>query len=222
MEAEDQKILEQLDTNYKNAVILIVENNTKSLIDEDIASLIKEPPLDSMDAIKQKLLSLAKKENLVLNDEKLKKLLSNYRMVLLEKIAELKDVRNKPLIDRIVEFIPERETETIDLEVEDLKVIDKKIKSRVKKSILECNDDILVEGLDTIYKDSEDREKTEKISELFLKYMKTTYQKQLLDSIDIKQMVKDRTLINGINEQKERYLFTKTNSHIFKEKRLSA
>ncbi len=222
MEAEDQKILEQLDTNYKNAVILIVENNTKSLIDEDIASLIKEPPLDSMDAIKQKLLSLAKKENLVLNDEKLKKLLSNYRMVLLEKIAELKDVRNKPLIDRIVEFIPERETETIDLEVEDLKVIDKKIKSRVKKSILECNDDILVEGLDTIYKDSEDREKTEKISELFLKYMKTTYQKQLLDSIDIKQMVKDRTLINGINEQKERYLFTKTNSHIFKEKSLSA
>ena len=175
-----------------------------------------------MDAIKQKLLSLAKKENLVLNDEKLKKLLSNYRMVLLEKIAELKDVRNKPLIDRIVEFIPERETETIDLEVEDLKVIDKKIKSRVKKSILECNDDILVEGLDTIYKDSEDREKTEKISELFLKYMKTTYQKQLLDSIDIKQMVKDRTLINGINEQKERYLFTKTNSHIFKEKSLSA
>ena len=80
----------------------------------------------------------------------------------------------------------------------------------------------MVEGLDTIYKDSEDREKTEKISELFLKYMKTTYQKQLLDSIDIKQMVKDRTLINGINEQKERYLFTKTNSHIFKEKSLSA
>lgn len=222
MEEEDKKILEQLENNYKNAIIHIVENNTKTLIDEDIASLIKEPPLDSMDLIKQKLLYLAKREKIVLNDENLKKLLSNYRMKLLEKLSDLKEIRNKPLIDRIVDFTPERETETIDLEIEDLTSIGKKIKSRVKESILECNDKVLVEGVVTIYKDSEDKKKTDKISENFLKYMKTTYHKQLLESISIKIMVKDRTLINGINEQGERYLFTKTNSHIFNEKKLSA
>lgn len=222
MEEEDKKILEQLENNYKNAIIHIVENNTKTLIDEDIASLIKEPPLDSMDLIKQKLLYLAKREKIVLNDENLKKLLSNYRMKLLEKLSDLKEIRNKPLIDRIVDFTPERETETIDLEIEDLTSIGKKIKSRVKKSILECNDKVLVEDIATIYKDTEDKEKTDNISQSFLKYMKTTYHKQLLESIAIKIMVKDRTLINGINEQGERYLFTKTNSHIFNEKKLSA
>ena len=47
--------------------------------------------------------------------------------------------------------------------------------------------------------------------------MKSTYQKQLNESIAIKTMVKDRTLLSGILEQGERYLFTKSNSHLFDE-----
>ena len=47
--------------------------------------------------------------------------------------------------------------------------------------------------------------------------MKSTYQKQLNENISIKILVKDRTLMSGIMEQGERYLFTKSNSHLFDE-----
>ena len=58
-------------SNYKNAVIDLVKNNTDALIDNDIISLIKSPPLDSMDVIKSKLLSLAKKEKVILDSSKM-------------------------------------------------------------------------------------------------------------------------------------------------------
>ena len=43
------------------------------------------------------------------------------------------------------------------------------------------------------------------------------YPKQILENIELKILVKDTTLINGIKEQGERYLFTNNNSYIFKE-----
>ena len=46
---------------YKNAVRENILNNTNVLVDEDIMSLLKKPPLDSMDFIKSKFLDLAKK-----------------------------------------------------------------------------------------------------------------------------------------------------------------
>ena len=52
--------------------------------------------------------------------------------------------------------------------------------------------------------------------------MNSTYQKQLIETMTVKIIVKDRTLINGVVEQGERYLFTKSNSHIFDTKRLGA
>ena len=64
---------------YKKAVEEIIKNNTKALIDEDICSLIKQPPLDSMDVVKNKLISLAKKEKLILNTEKLNSLVKKFR-----------------------------------------------------------------------------------------------------------------------------------------------
>ena len=41
------------------------------------------------------------------------------------------------------------------------------------------------------------------------------YIKQIVDSLDIKILVKDTTLLNGIKEQTNRYLFTLENSHLF-------
>ena len=38
------------------------------------------------------------------------------------------------------------------------------------------------------------------------------------ENIDIKILVKDTTLINGVKEQSERYLFTLENSRLFNEK----
>ena len=65
--------------NYKNAIIDIITNNTNVLVDEDIMSLLRKPPLDSMDLIKSKFLDLAKKNSTILNTEELSNLLDNYR-----------------------------------------------------------------------------------------------------------------------------------------------
>lgn len=223
---KDEEMLEQFvkshEENYKNAVIEIIKNNTNSLVDEDIASLIKTPPLVSMDIIKQKLLSLAKKEKIVLDDKNLNSLLSQYREDLLNRLVNLKEIRNKPLIDKIVDFTPERETETIEIDTDSLNSVNKKMKQQLKKDILNCNDTILSNGINTIYKENEDEVIKHNVSENFLKFMNSKYQKQLNETMTVKMMVKDRTLINGVIEQGERYLFTKSNSHIFDNKRLGA
>ena len=41
--------------NYKNTALQKILNNNNSLFDEDIMSLLKKPPLESMDLIKSKL-----------------------------------------------------------------------------------------------------------------------------------------------------------------------
>ena len=56
-----EKIKTEHVENYKKALIETINNNTNALFDEDIASLLKTPPLDSMDVIKSKFLDLAKK-----------------------------------------------------------------------------------------------------------------------------------------------------------------
>ena len=62
MQEEKEKIKLQHIESYKKAIIETIKNNTNSLIDDDIMSLIKKPPLDSMDQIKSKFLDLAKME----------------------------------------------------------------------------------------------------------------------------------------------------------------
>ena len=75
MEDTLKKFKEQHFNNYKLAILETIKNNTNVLIDEDMMSLIKKPPLDSMDVIKTKFLDLAKKNKIVLNTEKLDKMM---------------------------------------------------------------------------------------------------------------------------------------------------
>ena len=112
---------------YKNAMKEIVNNNTKSLVEGDIISLIKKPPLDSMDLIKSKLLSLAKKEKIVLNTQELENLISNYRTDLEHKLIILNEIRRDFLLEKIDTFEPERETEIIKIQKKDMDAINKKI-----------------------------------------------------------------------------------------------
>ena len=86
---------------YKNAVRENILNNTNVLVDEDIMSLLKKPPLDSMDFIKCKFLDLAKKNKIVLNTEELSKILDNYRKYLLKSLSEIKKLR----VDSLTEII---------------------------------------------------------------------------------------------------------------------
>lgn len=204
-------------SNYKNAVIDLVKNNTDALIDNDIISLIKSPPLDSMDVIKSKLLSLAKKEKVILDSSKMNFILNNFRDLVITDFQGLKKIRNNYLVKKIEEFEPVRETEIIKIMKKDLDSINKEIKKTVKMSLNNnINNKLLIEIAD-IYDDQIDEKVKEYIMKLFSKYMKTTYIKQLNENISIKILVKDRTLLSLVAEQGERYLFTKANSHIFDE-----
>lgn len=202
---------------YKNAMKEIVNNNTKSLVEGDIISLIKKPPLDSMDLIKSKLLSLAKKEKIVLNTQELENLISNYRTDLEHRLIVLNEMRSSSLLEKIDTFEPERETEIIKIQKKDMDAINKKIKNEVKKILENSYETTLFHDMDKIYNSDVDTTLKESIGRSFKKFMKSTYQKQLNESISIKIMVKDRTLMSGIIEQGERYLFTKANSHLFDE-----
>ena len=53
------------------------------------------------------------------------------------------------------------------------------------------------------------------------KFVQTNYIKQLLESIDFKVIVKDTTLINGVREQGERFIFTMMNSYLLNEDKIS-
>lgn len=212
-----EQIKKQHLNTYKNATKEIVINNTKALVENDIISLIKKPPLDSMDIIKTKLISLAKKEKIILSTEKLDILIKNYRDFLEDKLLSLRKIREDYLIKKIDEFVPERETEIIKIQKKELDSINKTLKQDLKKILDLSQTEILFNNLDTIYEDGIDEEIKSRINKAFIKFMKSTYQKQLNESIAIKTMVKDRTLLSGILEQGERYLFTKSNSHLFDE-----
>lgn len=212
-----EQIKKQHLNTYKNATKEIVINNTKALVENDIISLIKKPPLDSMDIIKTKLISLAKKEKIILSTEKLDNLIKNYRDFLEDKLLSLRKIREDYLIRKIDEFVPERETEIIKIQKKELDSINKTLKQDLKKILDLSQTEILFNNLDTIYEDGIDEEIKSRINKAFTKFMKSTYQKQLNESIAIKTMVKDRTLLSGILEQGERYLFTKSNSHLFDE-----
>ena len=200
---------------YKKAVEEIIKNNTKALIDEDICSLIKQPPLDSMDSVKNKLISLAKKEKLILNTEKLNSLVKKFRNDLNGDLNQLKEVRQSRLIDKVQSFEPERETEIITIQNKDLTPINRELKKQFKGMLKENISSRLEPDVETIYSESADETSKQKVTTGFLKYMSGPYQKQFLSEIEMKTMIKDRTLISMVNEHGERYLFTKTNSHIF-------
>ena len=204
-------------SNYKNAVIDLVKNNTDALIDNDIISLNKSPPLDYMDVIKSNLMSLAKKEKVILDSSKMNFILNNFRDLVITDFQGLKKIRNNYLVKKIEEFEPVRETEIIKIMKKDLDSINNEIKKTVKMSLNNnINNKLLIEIAD-IYDDQIDEKVKESIMKLFSKYMKTTYIKQLNENISIKILVKDRTLLSLVAEQGERYLFTKANSHIFDE-----
>ena len=212
---EVEKFKMQHLNTYKNATKEIISNNTRSLVEGDIISLVKKPPLDSMDAIKSKLLALAKKEKVILSTEELEKLVTDYRNYLEKRLLNLVEIREKDLLVKIDYFEPSRETEIIKIQKKDMDVINKKIKQEVKQILSDSYEKKLFNYLDSIYNPNIELELKENINKSFKKFMKTTYQKQLNENISIKILVKDRTLMSGIMEQGERYLFTKTNSHLF-------
>ena len=202
--------------NYLTAIKDIIGNNTL-VLKEELFSLIQKPPLESMDVILSKALKIAKKNKIVLNNNKLDHLLIEYRKSFDKTINDIcKDRENslkKILKEKDFDF--EIEKSIVKINKKDFNEINKANRLKLKNQIQESFSNVFIPGIDKLFSNDEDKEKINNFIQEISKYMKNQYQKQLLDNYDIKVLVKDTTLINNVNEQGERYLFTLQNSRLF-------
>ena len=199
--------------SYKETLLSIIENNTNILVNEDIKSLINKPPLDSMDVLKNKFLDLSKKNKIVLNTEELSKLLDAYRTSLSKVIDKLEKERVSVLSKKVNSF-KYKENEVLEFYKKDFISLDKGLKKLIKENINDSYEKIFVKNIDKIF-DEVDLSIKEKIIGDITKFITKNYYKQIMDSFDIKVLVKDTILINSINEQNERYIFVLNNSRLF-------
>ncbi len=215
MKSEEYEYLEkQHINNYISAVNEIISNNTNALFDDDIKSLISKPPLDSMDVIKNKYLELAKKYKVTLNTKQTDSIIEEFRLSLIKEIDLLKNIRKETLSSEISDFLPERDIEIIKISKKELNDINKKIDKEVKKIIKDLVAKYLTDDISKFYVALDNEIQKEKLQKEVDKFFGKIYQKQILEGIEFKTLVKDTTLINGVREQGERYIFTKTNSRI--------
>lgn len=217
MEDTLKKFKEQHLENYKSAILETIKNNTNVLVDEDLMSLVKKPPLDSMDVIKSKFLDLAKKNKVVLDTEVLDKILEKYRKSLLKCCIEVKKIRLDSLNSLVNDYKFEKETDIIKIRKKDLEIINKKIKKILKDNFKDSVDNEIIKKINSVFVSVEDEAKLKKINEDISKFVSGSYQRQQIENVDIKILVKDTTLINGVKEQSERYLFTLENSRLYNE-----
>ena len=92
----------------------------------------------------------------------------------------------------------------------DLVKFNKDAKKEEKQVLTVLVKENLVSNLDLIVKDSNSTFKKDAT-----KFLQTIYVKQILETIDMKILVKDTILLNSLKEQIERFVFTKENSHLF-------
>ncbi len=218
MEDTLKKFKEQHLENYKSAILEIITNNTNVLVDEDIMSLIKKPPLDSMDVIKSKFLDAAKKNKVVLDTESLDKMMNKYRVGLTKSCEDVRKLRLDFLVDLVNNYKFDKDNDVVKIRKKDLEIINKKIKKLLKEHLKDNVDTQVISKIKSIFNSVDDELLLKKISDDISKVVNGSYQRQLLESVDIKILVKDTTLINGVKEQSERYLFTLENSRLYDEK----
>lgn len=199
---------------YKNAVLELISNNTKTLLTEDIASLLKQPPLDSMDSVRSKLVNLSKRSQLILDTDAVNGLLKEYRVYLVDAFSDILEDRISKLTELVKNFVPLKQNDIIKFPKKEFVMINKKMKRDAKKKIADCNQ-ILIKGLPMVFKDNMESIDKDPVVAAMSKYLTTTYSKDLIESMELKVVIKDTTLLNSLLEQGERYLFTKNNSHLF-------
>ena len=207
-----EKLKDEHFNTYKNAVIANIENNSTILVKEDLYSLINKPPLDSMDLLKNKIIDLAKKNKIVIDNNDLDKILDNYRKKVIKEFDNFIKTRTTFYTDLVSSIKRENDSTTIKILKKDLSNYNKKMKKDIKKIIEDNTDSLILKKSINIFKVDDSN-----INSDLNKFINKTYIKQFLENVDIKILVKDTTLINLVKEQTERHLFTLENSHLFKD-----
>ena len=195
--------------NYKTSLLDVIQNNTNILIDEDIMSLFKKPPLDSMDRIKNKILEIAKRNELLVHIDNLEKYLNKYRNSILKCFQEMKKIR----LNTLKSIVNDSDEEIVKINKKNFLFIDKEIKNILKNEIQYSFDNCIIQNTNKLFK-KEINEELEKIIMNELNIYLKNYIKQLLKRVDNQLMIKDSILINACKEHSERYLFTLNNSRL--------
>lgn len=207
----------QHNDNYKKAILEIIKNNTNILVNEDMMSLFKAPPLDSMDVIKNKFLDIAKKFKIVLNIDILHKMIDDYRLDVISVLPEIMSYRIAILKDVIQSGGNDSNNIVVKVNKKDFINLNKHNKKVIKNKIVDAIQNKIVNNVNKLFTKETDELVIEKFSLEINKYLSKVYLKQIIENIDFKILVKDTILINSIKEQGERYLFTMQNSRIFNE-----
>ena len=216
-----EKFREKHFENYKNAVMETLKNNTKVLFDDDIYSLLQRPPLDSMDVIKCKFLDLANRHKVIINADSLDKILDGYRKNVISFLPSWKKIRIDELSKIIINFVQKKETDVIKFNKKDFVPLNRVLKKQMKQNITNAVNKKIVKHVNQLFTDDVDEKLKDVMSNEMNKFVQTNYIKQLLESIDFKVIVKDTTLINGVREQGERFVFTRMNSYLLNEDKIS-
>ena len=203
---------EQHFQNYKKVLIELLQTNTNVLFDDDITSLFKIPPLDSMDILKSKMIELGKSEQLIVDIDNLNNSLNLYREAMLSTIKLLKNQRFDYFFNYIDKF-EYRENEIIYFYKKDFDELDKSFRRILKQEIIDSFDINIIKNVNNLFtkKDLDLSTYTKKL----LKYFNSVYVRQIIEGFEMKLLVKDTILINTVKEQGERYIFTLKKSHIF-------
>jgi hypothetical protein len=204
---DDKEVLiKQHQENYKNIILDIINNNTNTLVKEDLMSLVVRPPLDSMDVIKTKFISLAKKNKIILDIGKLEVILDDYRYNISKDYLKIIEFRVNNL-EKLMKKTNVSEGEEYKFLKKELNVIDKNIKDMIKTKLNECTDKYLIGSIKELL-DNTDNVVYDKFSSDMIKYINKEYTKNILESVDVKLLVKDTTLINSVKESGDRFKLT--------------
>ena len=205
-----EDILKQHKQILMTAGLELATNNTNSLIEDDIINGVIEVPLEAMDTVKQRVLNIAKNNSLVLDSDKFNEVLISYkddlkkefRNIFKRRIDIIKDNYSNMNDDKPLELVKNLKKELVKFNKE-AKKEEKQVLMKLVKNNLVNNLDLIVKNDNAIFK----KDAT--------KFLQTTYVKQILETVDMKILVKDTILLNSLKEQIERFVFTMENSHLF-------
>ena len=212
-----QEIKKQHIDNYKKALIEIIQNNTNALVEDDVKPFFVRPPLDSMDLIRSKMISLAKRKQIVLDTILLDEALDSYRNDVIKCCEKIRKMIIDAFFNQVNKFDLIKNNEPITFYKKDFVSLNRNMKSTIKNQISSSIEKKLLCKIKKMIPISVSSNVCEDYMSEVTKYLKKQYQKQILDSFDIKVLIKDTTLMNSVKEQGNHYTFTLKNSRLLND-----